>query len=95
MATGGVCPTLPPALDALEFGVKGGGSDVVVVVVVVVVSLSKSSVLPSFSKSALAFVNLALRASAVDLFLLLTPFSLSSDDEDPLPSREILLVAVV
>ena len=93
MATGGVCPTLPPALDALEFGVKGGGSDVVVVVVVV--SLSKSSVLPSFSKSALAFVNLALRASAVDLFLLLTPFSLSSDDEDPLPSREILLVAVV
>ena len=94
MATGGVCPTLPPALDALEFGVKGGGSDVVVVVVVVV-SLSKSSVLPSFSKSALAFVNLALRASAVDLFLLLTPFSLSSDDEDPLPSREILLVAVV
>ena len=94
MATGGVCPTLPPALDALEFGVKGGGSDVVVVVVVVV-SLSKSSVLPSFSKSALAFVNLALRASAVDLFLLLTPFSLSSDDEDPLPSRDILLVAVV
>ena len=93
MATGGVCPTLPPALDALEFGVKGGGSDVVVVVVVV--SLSKSSVLPSFSKSALAFVNLALRASAVDLFLLLTPFSLSSDDEDPLPSRDILLVAVV
>ena len=93
MPLGGVCPTLPPALDAREFGVKGGGSDVVVVVVVV--SLSKSSVLPSFSKSALAFVNLALRASAVDLFLLLTPFSLSSDDEDPLPSRDILLVAVV
>ena len=29
----GVCPTLPPALDAREFGVNGGGSDAVVVVV--------------------------------------------------------------
>ena len=28
----GVCPILPPALDAREFGVNGGGSDAVVVV---------------------------------------------------------------
>ena len=55
--------------------------------------------LPSFSKSALALVNRALRLSAVaaaaDRFLLLLPplpFSLSSEDEeDPLPSSEILL----
>ena len=60
--------------------------------------LSKSSVLPSFSKSALALVNLALRLSAVDLFLLLPlllPFSLSSEDEEPFPSSEILRVADV
>ena len=55
--------------------------------------------LPSFSKSALALVNRAFRLSAVaaaaDRFLLLLPplpFSLSSEDEeDPLPSSEILL----
>ena len=52
--------------------------------------------LPSFSKSALALVNRALRLSAVatDRFLLPPlPFSLSSEDdeEDPLPSSEILL----
>ena len=63
--------------------------------------LSRSSVLPSFSKSALALVKRALRLSAVDLFLLpptppppqlLLPFSLSSDDDDPFPSSEILRV---
>ena len=55
--------------------------------------------LPSFSKSALALVNRAFRLSAVaaaaDRFLPLLPplpFSLSSEDEeDPLPSSEILL----